>query len=113
MSKSQKTNEIIIYLVILAGTLLVMIILSQHALSNYHSFRGYQSYFKNNPSPQIEDWMTPYTIIRHFNISQADLFQELNISISRSSLATPLKQICQKEKIDCAKLIERLNNLRR
>jgi hypothetical protein len=109
--KSTKFKRGMIYFIILLAILLLLILLVRHESSSYRSWRGHQNYFKNNLSPKIETWMTPHTILRHFNISQNDLLQTLNVSDTISNLRTPLNQICIKNKMDCPLITDKLNNL--
>jgi hypothetical protein len=109
--KKRDIKSIIPYILILIAIILLALFLINHVFSYYNIYRNHQGYFKNNTSVQIESWMTPHTILRHFNISEEDLFKELNISNNNGNLRTPLEQICKKEQIDCPLLIGRLNSL--
>jgi hypothetical protein len=104
-------EEIIIYSLILIVLTTLIAVLIIHAFTNYLEFKENKNYFINNPNPKIDTWMTPDTILRHFNITEEDLFKELNIKEGESTLRTPLYKICIKQEINCFDLVEKLNNL--
>ncbi len=102
---------IFIYAMVLVCLLILVIFLVSTSVNTYHSWRSHQSYFKENHSPAIELWMTPNTILRHFNISKSQLFQELSISPTDENLMTSLTNLCTKNKLDCLSVKEELNSL--
>lgn len=108
MKKS--TKRIIFLTVLFVLILLFAVILISNAISNYYSFKSHQNEI-HSPNPKIEDWMSPGTILRHFNISPKYLFDTLNIPDSRTNLRKPLSQICAEQKINCTQLVDKLNNL--
>jgi hypothetical protein len=109
--KLSKSDKIIIYSAILILLIIIILILSLRASYNYHEFRETKNYFGTTMNPLISSWMTPDTILRHFNINEEDLFRELEITESESSLRTPLYRICLKKNINCPDLINELNSL--
>lgn len=109
-NKNKFVNGIIIYTAVLVFIIILSIILLQTSLIKFDSFRSHQDYIKNHPSPNIEDWMTPNTILRQFNISENVLFNELNTTKTIKILRTPLFKICRQQKINCTSLIIQLNN---
>lgn len=104
-------DKIIIFSLILLGLLVVLAFLVHNAQTNYQTFKENKNYFKTNPDLKVEDWMNPMSILRHFNISEADLFTALGIPKTESNLRTPLREICKKQKVDCNELIKRINSL--
>ena len=107
-----KDKTFFIYLGIFIVIIIAAAFFIFSANNNYHSFRGHQVYFRNNTNGtiQIENWMTPQTIIRHFNITQNNLFEEIGITNSTTNLRTPLVTLCKSYNISCSTLIQRLNS---
>lgn len=106
-----KKERLIIYTFMLLVIIFLIIVLSIYASSNFREFREDKDYFKENLNPSIDVWMTPSTILRHFEITEEGLFKELNVTKSESSLRTPLYKICAKKSINCSDLVEKLNRL--
>ena len=104
-------DKIIIFSLILLGLFIVLAFLVHSAQGNYRTFKENKNYFKANPDLKIEDWMNPMTILRHFNISETDLFTALALPKTETNLRTPLSEICKKQKVDCNELIKRINSL--
>lgn len=107
--KYRSANAVIIYSVILIFLIALTFFFFRNAFSNYHSFKEHRDYFRNNPSPAIESWMTPHSVLSHFNISGKDLFLQMNITYNRQNLRIPFSELCAKNKIDCPMLIKTLN----
>lgn len=106
----KKESKLVFYVALLVAFMLAIFVLAHSAINDFNSFRTHQNYFRNN-HPQIESWMTPNSVLRHFNVSESDLFRELNVTNSSKNLVTPISKICTTKKIDCQLLLERLNNL--
>jgi heme/copper-type cytochrome/quinol oxidase subunit 2 len=104
-------ENIIIYLIILIGLVVLVNVMLMNAKVDYNTFRDNKNYFGENSNPQIQSWMNPETIIRHFNITEIVLYNNLGIKPTEANSRTPLYQICKKNKVDCVNLINRLNNL--
>jgi hypothetical protein len=116
MNKKQKKelkifDKIILYSVILIGLMLFLGLLIHNANSDYHNFRENKNYFKINSEYSVQDWMTPQTVLRHFPISEADLFNALSVTKTELNYRTPIKELCYKTKKDCSKVIEEINSL--
>ena len=113
MAKQKKDNSknLLVYILILIIIVLLAFILLRYSFTHYSSFRGHQDYFKNNTSPKIESWMTPSTVLRHFNISESSLFNELNITKTTANLRTPIANLCTNQKQDCSLVINNLNSM--
>lgn len=111
MKKDKNQNEE--YVFALAITLLILIFialfLSLRAEYYYDSFKTHEIYFKENSSAIVESWMTPHTVLRHFNITQTTLFYALNISNSTTDLRTPISNLCVEHKIDCVSALNTIN----
>ena len=119
--KRIKKNERIFYLLIIAILLILMAILLIRTHNNYNTLKSHRDYLRQ-PNPSIQDWMTIYTIERHFNISSVVIDRELrmngsilmnklpNESISLDRL--PLKTLCKRNHLNCTEVIERLNSMR-
>jgi hypothetical protein len=110
-TKNKSINKILIYSIILILIVLFAFVLLRDSFNHYSSFQGHQEYIRNSPSLTIEPWMTPSTILRHFNISESILFNELNISKTNTNLRTPLVDLCKKQKINCPSIVNKLNTL--
>lgn len=108
--KSSNKREIAVYVVILIVLIILALVFLFYAFSNYHSFRTHQNYFKSS-NVTIESWMTPHTILRHFNISESSLFSELGISNTTGNLRIPLSQICTEKKLNCTEVVDKLNSM--
>jgi hypothetical protein len=102
-------DKIIVYSIVLIALLIFLGLLIQSANSDYHSFRQNKNYFKLNPEYKVQEWMNPQTILRHFNITEEQLFEILGVSNSETNFRTPLRDLCLKQKIDCDKVIEDVN----
>lgn len=116
MNKKQKKelkilDKIIIYSIIFFAILAFLGLLIHSANSNYKNFRENKNYFKQALEYQIQDWMTPQTILRHFPISNTELFEALNITKTEANYRTPIKELCRKERKDCNKVLEDVNAL--
>lgn len=110
--KDVKENLVIIYLALLSIVIVIIILLILRASFNFHSFEQYKDYFKENKNPIISDWMTPHTILRHFNITEKVLFSEMNLTKNEELMRTPLYRTCTKKKIDCKELVKKLNEIK-
>lgn len=104
-------EKIIIFTIILVALLIILGLLFHNASSNFRTFKENKNYFKNNPDLKVEDWMNPMTILRHFNISEEELFATLTIPNTEANFRTPLSETCRKQAIDCNELIKRVNSL--
>jgi hypothetical protein len=104
-----KTKFVIMYVVILILLIALVTSLIFNARYDFKSFKDHRGYFKNNTSIKIEEWMSPNTIIQHFNISKETIIQEANITNKSSDLQTPLEITCSKKKINCTELVHILN----
>jgi len=110
-----KPGKIILYTALVISIFFAVFILLNSAYSNFHEFKGQQNYIKeinNNSSAEIQSWMTPQSIITHFNISQQVLLNELNITYSKTNLRTPISKICKNKKLNCTTVIEKLNQIK-
>lgn len=104
-------DKIIIYLVILIALFALLGLFIRNANSDYSKFKDNKNYFKVNNDYEVQEWMNPQTILRHFPITENDLFNILNVSKTEQNLRTPLREICIKQKKDCNKVILDLNAL--
>lgn len=76
---------------------------------SYHSLKSHMDYFRSNSSLEIQPWMTPHAVIRHFNITPEDLFNVLNTINSSSNLRKPISTLCSEKKENCTMIVEELN----
>ena len=106
----KKENKLIIYLAILFIIFLAVIFFFLRAEFYYHSFVEHKKYLKENPQLTIQDWMTPHTVERHFNITQEEFSNETGIKSSIKDLRTPIKDLCIQYKLNCPVILDKLNN---
>lgn len=104
-------KKYIIFGLLVVCVAIVVVFSFYRAYVDYHSFRGHQNYIRNASNLSIQDWMTPHTVLRHFNVSEDYLLNQLNITNSSSDLRSPISKICVAKKIDCGALIVRLNEM--
>jgi hypothetical protein len=109
--KHGKNSKRIIYTLLLISMIILIIVIIRDASLDYRSFRGHQKYLKNE-SIQIEEWMTPWTVLRHFTVQTEDVLKELRINETRTNLQTPILDICRREKLNCSQVIINLNKMR-
>jgi len=105
-----KNEYLVISLGILIVILLAAVFFTLRADAYYHSFRGHQVYFKNSPAIMIEDWMTPNTVLRNFNITEQQMFGILQINNSTNNLRTPIVDLCRDYRLNCPLLLDKLNS---
>ncbi len=109
--KPKIIDRILVYSLILIALLVFLGLLIQNANSNYQAFKQNKNYFKVSPEYQVQDWMTPRTVLRHFNISEEQLINVLNISKSEKNFRTPIQDLCKRQRKNCVNVIEELNLL--
>jgi len=95
---------LIIILIVLIG------FFAFRASERYSVMREHKGYFKGE-DVQIETWMPVILVLEKFNISEDDLFNELNITGTISSRRLTIEKICEKKKLDCKVVVKNLNNL--
>ncbi len=101
---------LIIFLIILICLIFLVAFFAFDSYKDYSSFRIYKNYLKNNSSIEIQSWMTPYTVLRHFNITQEDLFKTLNTTNSTLNFRKQISSICSEKKENCTLIVEELNS---
>jgi len=104
-----KNRKIILYSVVLICLLVILIVSAINSYNNYHAYKSQRDYLKNSYSIKIESWMTPHTVLRHFNISQEDLLNILNITNTSLDFKKQISGICSKKKENCTLIVEELN----
>ena len=109
IDKKNWQRALLILMTIVIILLIFIIFFANSSYKNYHSFRNHKNYFKNS-TLQIEPWMTPSTILRHFNITSEDLFNTLNITNSSLNFKKQISSICLGKKENCTFVIEELNS---
>lgn len=106
---NKKIKELMPYLLLILIALIFLIILFSNTHSTYENFREARMYFRQDMM-NIQPWMTPESITRHFNINQTVLFQEMDLNATAALMGMPLEQICKKKQIDCVELIKKLES---
>lgn len=108
--KKETRSNIIFYSIILIFLALIFIF-SYLAYSQYHVLRTHGAYFRQGNNT-IQPWMTIRSVERHFNISSEIVNKELKIK-SNLTYYNPntIQSICIKNKLNCTKVVEDLNNL--
>jgi len=124
--KTNKNNKMTwqIGLIILAGIIIffLMIFFAIRAYDHYTELESHRTYF-NEPNASIQDWMTIRSIVRHYNLTEDEIYKELNVSpgtfvselgIDNSTLVdrTTIQTICFKKHLDCNAVMDRLNSIR-
>ena len=106
-----KPKKIFIFgIIILICLLLLAVFFAVKSYKDYYSLISHKDYFKNNSSIEIEPWMTPHSILRHFNITQENLFNTLNTTNSNFNFRKQISSICSEKKENCTLVIEELNS---
>lgn len=103
----KKKKLIILVLITLIIILLTIKIISFH--DNHKHYKEYRETYLTNNFTEIEDWMTIKTIEREFDIDYKDIEQELGDKLSLKEKRKTLKEVCEKEKIDCNNITSNLN----
>lgn len=108
--KKVKKSKILFYFVILFFVLLILF-LAYHTFINYHSWREHRNYFKNNPQPKIESWMTINMISNRFNITSVEILKEIGINKTQVNRHMALDRLCSEYKQNCIDVVNRLNTI--
>jgi hypothetical protein len=121
--KGQKMKRPVIIL-ILAGIIIFALIIffTIRAYNHYTELENHKNYFRQ-PNATIQDWMTIRSIVRHYNLTESEIYTELNVSpnvfvrelgIDNSTLVDriTIQTICVKKHLDCNVVLNRLNSIR-
>jgi len=103
-------------------TFALMIFFAVRANSHYRELESHKDYFKQ-PNAPIQDWMTVHTVTRYYNLSETQIYSELNITrdkvsselgIDDSTVVDKLTigTICVRKHLDCNAVIDRLSSIR-
>jgi len=120
-SKKLKWLSIIL---ILAGIIIFVLIIAfaVRARNHFIELRDHQNYFRES-NATIQDWMTIRSVVRHYNLSESEIYTELNVSpgrfidelgVDNSTVVDrmTIQSICFKKHLDCNAVINRLNSIR-
>jgi len=113
----QITIPVIIGIIIFA----LIIFFAVRTYAHYVELENHKNYFKQ-PNASIQDWMTIRSIVKHYNITESEIYTELNVSpnifiretgIDNSTLVdrTTIQTICTKKHLDCNAVLGRLNGI--
>jgi hypothetical protein len=121
--KDKITWQLIIPIV--AGIIIFafMIFFAVRIYTHYTDLKNHRDYFKQHNAP-IQDWMTVRSIVKYYNISEDELYSELNVSpgifaneigIDNSTLIDKMtiQSICVTKHLDCNAVINKLNSIKR
>jgi len=109
---------------ILVGIIIfaLMIFFAVRAYYHYTELEDHRNYFRQSDA-LIQDWMTVRSVVRHYNLTESEIYAELNVSpgtfvielgIDNSTLVDrmTIQTICAKKHLDCNAVVNRLNSIK-
>lgn len=125
-NSSQDGNKLNFQGIILASACVIVFVLiivfGIRAHSHYADLKNHRNYFSQANTP-IQDWMTIHSVVRHYNLTEDEIYAEINVSpstlvnklgIENSTVVDRLtiKTICFQKHLDCNAVVNRLNSIR-
>ncbi len=111
INNNPKKKGLMVYVILTICIVMLCILFASKSYETYHSFKNHRGYFKTTTNPLIESWMTPHTVLRHFNLTSTELFGTLNVTNSSFNFAKPISTICSDKKVNCTAILLELNTL--
>ncbi len=105
--------------VVLLCLVIIFVSLTYH---QYVALKNHRDYFKQS-NLSIQDWMTVRSVVRHYNLSEKEIYAELNVSpsvlyrelgIDNSTAVDRLtiKMLCVRKHVNCTVVVNRLNSIK-
>ena len=113
--------QVIVLAIICVIILVLMILFAVRAYNHYNELKNHREYFRQ-PNAPIQDWMTIRSVVRYYNLTERQIYSELNVSpgtlvnelgIENSTAIDRLtiKAICVQKKLDCNIVVDKLNSI--
>jgi hypothetical protein len=117
-SKTLKTILVCLFVILLA----LAVIIALRAYNHYQELRSHTEYFRQ-PNAPIQDWMTVSSVVDHYNLTETEIYTELNVSPSTLNRELgindltaierlTIEKICARKHLNCGAVLDRLNSLR-
>lgn len=108
MAKKDMTTTLYIIIIILLAIVILLFLF--RAYTHFTQLRAHRQYFRH-PNAEIQSWMSIPTIVREFNISESDIYSQLNITKKLTTGRVTLLQLCKENHLNCTEEVAQLNAL--